>query len=70
MPGSTRIGAGVQSRLLPPWLDTWIAVAPASTARLASSTRVMPLTQNGPSHCSRSQATSAQVGGGVNIHCP
>ena len=32
--------------------------------------RVMPLTQNGPSHCSRSQATSAQVGGGVNIHCP
>ena len=35
-PGSA---AGVPSRLLPPWLDTEIAVTPASTARLASSTR-------------------------------
>ena len=37
--GSARIGAGVPSRLLPPWLDTEIAVTPASTARCASSTR-------------------------------
>src|SRR6476659_8353145 len=44
VPGSTRIVAGVPSRSLPPWLDTEIAVTPASAARLASSTRVTPLT--------------------------
>ncbi len=63
-----RIEAGVPSRLFPPWLDTEIAVTPASTARRASSTRVMPLSMNGPPHCSRSQATSSQVGSGVCIH--
>src|SRR5689334_9807353 len=46
--GRARMVAGVPSRSLPPWLDTDIAVAPASTARLASSMRVMPLTRNGP----------------------
>jgi hypothetical protein len=29
MPGSSRIDAGVPSRLLPPWFETEIAVAPA-----------------------------------------
>src|SRR5512133_2109499 len=43
-----RMAAGVPSRLLPPWLDTDRAVTPASTARLASSTRQMPLIMNGP----------------------
>ncbi len=70
MAGSIRIVAGVLSRLLPPWLDTEIAVTPASTARLASSTRVTPLSMNGPPHCSRNQATSSQVGSGVCIHSP
>ena len=42
-----RIVAGVPSRLLPPWLDTEIAVTPASTARRASSTRHTPLSMNG-----------------------
>ena len=50
--------------------DTVIAETPASTARLASSTRTMPLSRNGPPHCSRSQAMSSQVGGGVPIHWP
>ena len=45
-------------------------MAPASTARRASSARLMPLTMNGPSHCERSQATSSHVGGGVPIHTP
>ncbi len=40
---STRIVAGVPSRLLPPWLLTEIASTPTSTARSASSTRQMPL---------------------------
>ena len=62
--------AGVESRLLPPWLDTEIAVAPMSTARRASSGRVMPLIMNGPPHCSRSQARSSQVGGAEPIHWP
>lgn len=68
--GSTRTVAGVVSRLLPPWLDTEIAVTPASTARLASSTRVTPLSRKGPPHSLRSQATSSQVGGVVCIHSP
>ncbi len=68
--GSARIVAGVPSRLLPPWLDTEIALTPASTARFASSTRITPLSRNGPPHCSRSQARSAQLGGGVCIHSP
>ncbi len=61
---------GVPSRLLPPWLDTEIAETPASTARLASSTRITPLSMNGPPQYSRSQAMSSQVGGGVPIHSP
>src|SRR5699024_4378003 len=68
--GRARIVAGVPSRLLPPWLDTEIALTPASTARLASSTRMTPLSRNGPPHCSRSQATSCQVGSAVPIHSP
>ena len=56
------------SRLLPPWFETETAVAPASAAARASSGCVTPLTMNGPSHCSRSQAMSDQVGGGVCIH--
>ena len=36
------------SRLLPPWLDTEIAVAPTSTARRASSARMTPLTHERP----------------------
>ena len=67
-----RIVAGVPSRLLPPWLDTEIAVTPASTARRASSTRHTPLSMNGPpsscAHCSRIHATSSHDGGGVVIH--
>src|SRR3984885_12635621 len=46
--GRARIVAGVPSRLLPPWLDTEIAVTPASTARLASSPLVTPLRRNDP----------------------
>ncbi len=61
---SSRIAAGVPSRLLPPWLDTEIASTPASTARRASSTRQTPLSMNGVPlirpHCSRIQATSSQ----------
>src|ERR1700735_5841123 len=68
--GRARIVAGVPSRLLPPWLGTEIAVTPASTARLASSTLITPLSRNGPPHCSRSQRTSSQVGSGAPIHCP
>jgi hypothetical protein len=63
--GSARIAAGVPSRLLPPWLDTEMAVAPASTARRASSGRMMPLTRNSPPHLSASQAMSSQAGGGT-----
>jgi hypothetical protein len=70
MSGSSRIVAGVPSRLFPPWLDTEIAETPASTARLASSILVTPLSMNGPSHWARSQATSSQDGGAVCIHCP
>ena len=68
--GRARIVAGVPSRLLPPWLDTEIALTPASTARRASSARITPLSRNGPSHCARSQATSSHDGGGVCIHWP
>jgi hypothetical protein len=42
MSGSRRMVPGVPSRLLPPGLDTDIAVTPASTARLASSSLVTP----------------------------
>ncbi len=67
-----RIAAGVPSRLLPPWLDTEMAVTPASTARRASSMRQTPLSMNGIPliwvHCSRIQATSSHDGGGVVIH--
>ncbi|GAA2882287.1 hypothetical protein GCM10020220_085740 [Nonomuraea rubra] len=70
MAGSSRMLAGMPSRLLPPWLDTEIAVAPAATARRASSSRLMPLTMNGPPHRSRIHSTSSQVGGGVCIHLP
>jgi DNA-binding CsgD family transcriptional regulator len=66
--GSARIAAGVPSRLLPPWLDTEIAVAPAPTARRASSGRMTPLTMKGPSHRSRNQAMSSQAGGGTVVH--
>ena len=45
--GRARMVAGVPSRLLPPWFDTEMALTPASTARLASSTRVTPLSMNG-----------------------
>ena len=69
-PAASGSAAGVESRLLPPWLETEIAVTPASTARLASSMRVTPFSMNGPPHCSRSQATSSHVGGGVYIHSP
>src|SRR3546814_9439001 len=60
---TTRIAAGVPSRLLPPWLETESPETPASTARLASSMRHTPLSRNGlpPEiccHCSRIQATS------------
>ena len=68
--GQDGISAGVPSRLLPPWLETEIAVTPASTARSASSTRITPLSMNGPSHCSRSQRTSSHVGISENIHSP
>src|SRR6185437_11682440 len=68
--GECPIDAGVPSRLLPPWLDTEIAETPASTACLASSTRITPLSMNGPPHSSLSQAISSHVGGGVPIHSP
>jgi len=55
MAGTTRIVAGVPSRLLPPWFDTEMAVAPMSTARRASSIRITPFSMNGPPHSSRSQ---------------
>jgi hypothetical protein len=70
MPGSARIDAGVPSRLLPPWLDTEIAVTPASTARRASSGCMIPLIMKGPPHSSRIQAMSCHVGSGVPIHSP
>src|SRR5260370_473452 len=70
MSGNRRIVAGVPSRLLPPWLETETAVTPASTARLASSILVTPLSMNGPPHCSRSQDTSSHDGGTDCIHCP
>ena len=54
----------------PELLDTEIAETPASTARFASSTRITPLSMNGPPHSSRSQAMSSHVGGGVPIHSP
>jgi len=44
----------VPSRLLPPWFETEMAVAPTSTARRASSGCVMPLIIQRPSHCSHS----------------
>src|ERR1700730_13356598 len=62
MPGSIRTVAGVPSRLLPPWLDTEIAETPASTARLASSILVTPLSMNAPCPWDRSQATCSQAG--------
>jgi len=64
--------AGVESRLLPPWLDTEMAVAPIVDGPGARRTGrvVMPLIMNGPPHCSRSQARSFQVGGAEPIHCP
>ena len=49
--GSARIGAGVPSKLFPPWLETERAVAPKSTTRFASSIRLTPFTMNGPPHC-------------------
>ena len=52
--GSARIEAGVPSRLLPPWLETEMAVKPASIALRASSTRMTPLSIIGPSQRSRS----------------
>src|SRR3954454_4963677 len=68
--GRARMAAGVPSRLLPPWLDTEIAVQPASTARLASSTRMTPLSMKGPPHSSRIHLMSSHVAGGVPIHEP
>ena len=68
MAGSSRMVAGVPSRLLPPWLDTEMAVSPASTARRASSTRLTPLSMTGPPHCAASQAMSSQPGSGDCIH--
>ncbi len=68
--GRQRMAAGVESRLLPPWFDTEIAVAPMSAARRASSGRVIPLIMNGPAHCRRSQARSSQVAGAEVIHWP
>ncbi len=68
--GSVRIEAGWPSRLLPPWFETEIAVAPMSTARRASSGRAIPLIITDPSHAETSQRRSSQVGGGVSIHSP
>ena len=68
--GTSRIVAGVPSRLLPPWLETEMAVTPASAAWSASSTRVIPLSIERPVPDLASQATSSQVGGGVCIHWP
>jgi hypothetical protein len=50
--------------------DGEIAVTPASTARLASSILATPLSMNFPPHCSRSHATSSQLGGAEPCHCP
>jgi hypothetical protein len=57
-------------QVIAPWLETEIALKPASTARLASSTRITPLSMNGPSYVRRSQRRSSQLGGGVIIHSP
>jgi len=69
---TSRIAAGVPSRLLPPWLETDSASTPASTARSASSTRPTPLSTNGVPdswcHTSAIHATSSHCGGGVVIH--
>ena len=46
--GRERIAPGVPSRLLPPCVETEMAETPASTARRASSGRLMPLSRNGP----------------------
>ena len=66
--GSIRMEAGTPSTLFPPWLDTEIAVAPRSTARLASSGRRMPLIMKGPCQTLRSHCRSAPVGCGVCDH--
>ncbi len=70
MAGRARMVAGVPSRLLPPWFDTEMAVAPMSTARRASSTRMRPFSMNGPPHSSRSHCRSLHDAGGVVIHSP
>ena len=60
------------SRLLPPWLDTEIAVdagvdGPQGVVDAADALEHERLPAELP-HCSRSQATSSQDGGGVVIH--
>ena len=45
--GSTSAVAAMPSSTRPPWFDTAIAAAPASTARAASSPRSSPFTTNG-----------------------
>ena|ERR1700722_11257103 len=47
-----------------------MALAPTWTAMRASSTRMIPFTMKGPSHCSRNHWTSRHVGGGVCRHRP
>ena len=44
---NTSAVAGVWSRTLPPWLDTTIALAPASNAFFAPDTVIIPFTMNG-----------------------
>ncbi len=54
------IAAGVPSSARPPWLDTWMAAAPAEIAARASSGRVMPLTITGRPVTFRIISTSFQ----------
>jgi len=55
--------AGVLSRLLPPWLDTEMAVTPGIDGPLGVVHPHDPLEhETGPTHSRRSHATSSQVG--------
>ena len=59
--GRAAIAAGTQSSCRPPWFETEIAAAPASTARRASSAVRMPFTTIGPDQLSRIQRISSQA---------
>ena len=53
------------------YAEEWLTSAQSlGLAQRTTTGRVMPLTMNGPPHCSRSQARSSQVGGGLSGSSP